>query len=81
MIKKPVFAVAVVSIVLVIYCILIGFNISLSVVYFIFSISPLLLAWLTYTIIRFGVYEGKGFNEDEEWGYEEKNTDDANTDK
>jgi len=58
MIKKPVFAVAVVSIVLVIYCILIGFNISLSVVYFIFSISPLLLAWLTYTIIRFGVYEG-----------------------
>ena len=69
MVKKPSFAVATVSIILLIYCILINFNIALPVAYFIFSISPLLLVWVAYTIIRFGTYRGKEFNTDEEWGY------------
>jgi len=72
MIKKPLFAVAVVSAILIIYCVLINFGICSPVVYFIFSISPLLLGWLAYTIIRFGVYNGEEFNTDEEWGYQDK---------
>jgi len=66
MIKKPLFAVAVVSAILIIYCVLINFGICSPVVYFIFSVSPLLLGWLAYTIIRFGVYNGEEFNTDEE---------------
>jgi hypothetical protein len=71
-IKRPFFAVTVVSIILVIYCILINFSIYLPVAYFIIGISPLLLGWLAYTIIRFGSYKGKEFSTDEEWGYQDK---------
>jgi len=77
MIKKPLYVVVVVSIILLIYCILVGFNISLPVVYFIFSISPFLLAWLAYTVIRFGIYNGKEFQADEEWGYQDRNKEDT----
>lgn len=76
MIKKPFFAVAIISIILLVYCVLVGFNISLPVAFFIFSISPFLVAWLAYTIIRFGIYEGKEFPEDEEWGYQDKRKED-----
>src|SRR5678815_5965737 len=71
MIKKPFFAVAAVSVILLIYCILIGFNISLRIVYLIFGISPILLTWLVYTTIRFGKYKGKEFDTGEEWGYQD----------
>jgi predicted membrane chloride channel (bestrophin family) len=73
MFRKPSFAVAVVSAILIIYCILINFEISLSIGYLIFGISPFLLIWLAYTIIRHGEYNGKELAEDEEWGYQDKN--------
>jgi len=72
MIKKPFFAVAAVTVILLIYCILIGFNISLPVAYLIFGISPILITWLVYTIIRFGKYKGKEFGTGEEWGYQDR---------
>ena len=72
MIKKPFFAVAAVTVILLIYCILIGFNISLPVAYLIFGISPILIAWLVYTILRFGKYKGKEFDTGEEWGYQDR---------
>lgn len=78
MVQKPSFAVASVSIVLVVYCTLIGFDISLPFVYFIFTISPFLMVWLVYTIIRFGVYNGKEFRDDEEWGYQDKDKEELN---
>jgi len=73
MFKKPSFVVAIVTGVLLSYCILIGFNLSLSLAYFIFGSSPFLLLWMTYTIIRYGTYDGKNLEEDEEWGYQDKN--------
>ena len=76
MTRKPIFVVVVVSIILLVYCVLIYLNLSLPVAYFIFSISPLLLVWVAYTIIRFGVYKGKEFNSDEEWGYQDKKKED-----
>jgi len=72
MIKKPLVAVTIVSIILVIYCVLINFGICSPLVYFIFGISPLLLGWVAYTIIRFGIYRGKEFDDNEEWGYQDK---------
>ena len=76
MTRKPIFAVVVVSLILLAYCALILFNLSLPVAYFIFSISPLLLAWVAYTIIRFGVYKGREFKSDEEWGYQDNKKED-----
>lgn len=72
MIRKPLFAVVVVSAILLVYCVLIGFHIFLPVAYFIFGASPFLLIWLVYTIIRLGVYDGRELGTDEEWGYQDK---------
>ena len=76
MIRKPIFAVVVVSLILLVYCVLIYLDLSLPVAYFTFSISPFLLAWMAYTIIRFGVYKGKEFDSDEEWGYQDRKKED-----
>jgi hypothetical protein len=73
MLKKPSFVAVVVSLILFVYCALIGFNIFLPVAYFIFASSPVLIIWLTYTIIHFGVYDGHELQSDEEWGYGDKN--------
>ncbi len=75
MLKKPFFAVATVSLILLAYCIFINFNIFLSFVYFVFGISPFLLLWVTYSVIHSGVYKGKELGEKEEWGYLDKEKD------
>jgi hypothetical protein len=74
MFRKPMFAVIIVSLVLLVYCVLLNTNAPPALSYFIFSISPLLLTWLTYTVLRFGIYEGKDLDE-EEWGYQDKSKD------
>jgi hypothetical protein len=71
MLKKPGFAVTVTSILLFIYCLLLLRN--SPVAYFIFSISPFLILWTAYTIIRFGIFKSKELADDEEWGYCDKN--------
>jgi hypothetical protein len=73
MIKKPMFAVAVVSALLLVYCILVHFESQSPLIYFIFSISPLLLLWMAYAIIRHGIYDGKELEQDDEWGYQDTN--------
>jgi len=37
-----------------------------------FSISPFLVVWMAYTIIRYGPYNGRELKEDEEYGYQDK---------
>lgn len=74
MFRKPAFVVITVSIILIVYCVSLNTSAFLPVGYFIFSISPFFLGWLTYTILRFGKYEGKELNE-EEWGYQDRNRD------
>ena len=74
MFRKPIFAVSAVSTILLVYCVLLNINVPQSLCYFIFSISPFLLIWLAYTVLRFGIYEGKNLDE-EEWGYQDKSKD------
>ena len=67
MLQKPNFAVIITSIILVVYCI---FIVLISpIAYFIFSISPILVLWTAWSIIRFGVFRSKELTKDEEWGY------------
>lgn len=72
MFKKPSFVVAFVTSVLLLYCILIGFNLLLPIVNTVFAISPFLLLWMCYSVIRYGIYHGKELGENEEWGYQDK---------
>jgi len=72
MFKKPSFVVTTVSCILLLYCILIGFHAPLPLIYFIFGISPFLMLWMVFTVIRHGIYYGKELEEDEEWGYQDK---------
>jgi hypothetical protein len=74
MFRKPIFAVITISVILIAYCVLLNTNAPLSLSYFIFSISPFLLLWLVYAVLRFGTYVGKDLDE-EEWGYQDKNKD------
>jgi hypothetical protein len=38
----------------------------------IFTLSPLLVIWLVYSIVRHGEYNGKELKADEEFGYADK---------
>ena len=76
MFTKPLRVVSIVSGILLLYCILVGFRVSLPLITFIFAISPFLLLWIAYSIIRHGAYDGTEFQQDEEWGYQDKKKED-----
>jgi hypothetical protein len=38
----------------------------------IFFSSPFLIIWMIYAVLRFGKYNGKPLEKDEEWGYADK---------
>jgi len=70
--KKEILPVLIVSCVLVLYNFLMMFD-GLSVITgIIFFISPFLIVWMIYSVLRFGTYTGKTLEEDEEWGYADK---------
>lgn len=75
MLKKPGVAVAVVSAVLLCYCVLINFDSSARFACIIFAISPFLLLWMAYCILHDDKFEGQELGKDEEWGYADKNKD------
>jgi len=41
-----------------------------------FAISPVLVVWMVYSVLRYGTYIGRELKPGEEWGYEDKNRDD-----
>jgi lipopolysaccharide export LptBFGC system permease protein LptF len=75
MLKKPVFAVAVTSIAVILYNILPQFSINSNIAAIIFVASPFLMVWMAYTILKHGKYNGKELADKEEWGYQDKNRD------
>jgi hypothetical protein len=38
----------------------------------IFSLSPFIILWIVFSILKHGKYEGKELEEKEEWGYSDK---------
>jgi hypothetical protein len=65
----PVF---VVSGLLLLYNILMMFDGLYIVTGIIFFLSPFLIIWMVYSVLRYGKYNGKSLEEDEEWGYADK---------
>jgi hypothetical protein len=74
--RKERIPVLVVSGILILYMLLMVARDSSRLPYIIFAISPLLIIWLAYNVIRHGEYKGKELEEGEEWGYTDKNKND-----
>lgn len=71
--RKEYIPVVIVSSTLLLYSILVGAGVSSLFIRIIFLISPILVAWLVYNVIRHGEYKGPELKSDEEWGYADKN--------
>jgi hypothetical protein len=65
-----------VTIYLIVYTLLHQAGASLTLLGILFLLSPFLVVWMAYTILRYGSYHGKELGEEEEWGYQDKNKDD-----
>lgn len=64
-------AIAIVSLYLLVFTILSQMNTDLSIMLCMFFLSPFLVSWMVYTVLRYGTYSGKELKENEEWGYED----------
>lgn len=71
MLRNPVFSVAFVSAYLALYYIFFAAGLE-NLVALMFLFSPLLVAWMAVTILKYGKYKGREFEEGEEWGYGDK---------
>jgi hypothetical protein len=63
---------AFVTIYLIVYTLLHQAGASFRLLAFMFVLSPFLVGWMAYTILRFGKYEGRELQESEEWGYQDR---------
>jgi hypothetical protein len=70
------FATILVTVYLIIYTFLHQSGASLKVLGLMFLMSPFLVIWMAYTILRYAPYNGRELKEDEEWAYGDKNKDD-----
>jgi hypothetical protein len=67
--KNELIPVGVVSITLLFYATLILMQAWFPVAYIIFTLSPVLVVWMVYRVVRYGEYKGRELDENEEWGY------------
>lgn len=72
------FPVILVSVLLVVYTILLVTDWSPAATGILFFLSPFLVIWMVYRIIRYDNYSGRELNEGDEWGYADKNKEDLN---
>lgn len=70
--RKELIPVIIVSLALLLYSVLIGAGSSSPLISIIFFISPVLIIWLVYNVIRHGDYKGAELKKDEEWGYADR---------
>jgi len=73
--RKEIIPVIIGSAVLLLYCWMILSGNESGLTSLIFSFSPFLLLWIVFSILRHGKFEGKELEEQEEWGYTDKNKD------
>jgi hypothetical protein len=71
--KNYKFSTAFVTLYLIVYTIMLRLEVSLSISLLMFSISPFLVLWMVYTILKHAPYNGRELKENEEYGYQDKN--------
>jgi len=71
------FPVTLVTILLIVHTVLLVTGWSMVLTGILFLLSPFLVIWMVYRVIRYDSYHGKELN-DEEWGYADKNKEELN---
>ncbi len=71
MLKNPAFAIITVTAYLVVFVAISRLYPDLSMLFILYSLSPLLVIWMVYVVIRYGHYDGQELNEGQEWGYDD----------
>ena len=72
MLKHPAISTLFATVYLVVYVVLLQFNLANNFTTILFFFSPVLLCLLAYSIIRYVTYDGKELDEDEHWGYQDR---------
>lgn len=76
---KEIIPVTIGSTVLLAYCWLMFSGNESGLTSLLFSIFPFLLIWIAISILRYGKFEGTELDEQEEWGYSDKDKNDLGT--
>lgn len=71
--RTPHFMITFATIFLLVYVALINFEANAGLVLGMFTFSQFMVVALAYIVVRHGVYDGKDFEEDQEFGYEDYN--------
>ena len=72
MLKRPFIVTIVATVYLLVYVVMLQLNILPNFTAILFFLSPLLLAALAYSIIRYGTYAGPELEDEEHWGYQDR---------
>lgn len=70
--KHDEIAIAIVSGIFLLYTIFAAFDVYTGAVFLIFSISPLLIIWMVYVVLKHGEYNREELKEGQEFGYLDK---------
>jgi membrane protein implicated in regulation of membrane protease activity len=77
--KQPaLFPVILVSVLLIVYTIFLFTGWSPAVTGVLFFVSPFLVIWMVYRVIRHDKYTGRELNDGDEWGYADKSKEELN---
>jgi hypothetical protein len=79
MLKNPGFVVGFVSLYLVIYTILFQASAGINILMMMFVLSPFLVIWMVYVVLKYGKFKGRELQDDEEWGYCDRSRDTLGT--
>lgn len=71
MLPKEILAVCLATVYLLVYCVLLQFNNTHIFGLWMFLLSPILMAWTVYTVLKYGKYNGPELG-DKEFGYQDK---------
>jgi hypothetical protein len=69
--EKGILSVWLVTAYLVFYTVIAYLEISVNLVFILFSISPFLVTWMVVSVLKSKTTEVKALKEDEEWGYQD----------
>lgn len=70
--KKHALATTIVSLYLLVYILLFHFEAPWMIIASMFLLSPFLVIWMAYSILKHSDYDNRELAENEEWGYQDK---------
>lgn len=71
--RKPKYIAIFASLYLLLYCLFLQIEITADIAMVMFFLSPLIVGWMVFVVIRHGVYAGHELSDQEEWGYQDRN--------